>query len=47
MESGKQAAQAPGVLDARESANGLSLQLGSGSYSFYTAALPAIAKTTP
>jgi hypothetical protein len=35
MESGKQAAQAPGVLDARESANGLSLQLGSGSYSFY------------
>jgi hypothetical protein len=47
MESGKQAARAPGVLHAQESARDLSLQLGSGSYRFSTAALAAVKMKMP
>jgi hypothetical protein len=36
LESGKSAAQAPGILDAKESAPSLRLLLGSGSYRFST-----------
>jgi hypothetical protein len=46
-ESGTQAVHAPGVIDAQESAEGLSLRLGSGSYHFSTSALPAVEMKMP
>jgi hypothetical protein len=47
QESGTPAVHAPGVIAAQQSAEGLSLRLGSGSYRFSTSALPAVAMKMP
>jgi alpha-L-rhamnosidase len=47
LESGKNAVRAPGVLDCKESADGLRLRLGSGSYRFSTVALQNPSTETP
>jgi alpha-L-rhamnosidase len=46
LESGTLATHAPGVIDSKETADGLSLRLGSGSYRFSTSAFQAAAIKT-